>query len=294
MASIASVQKLPVFHAGSLTATFAKVNAEFKKLHPELDIVAEAAGSADAVRRITEQKRKCGVLASADYKLIPEMMFPDFADWYIIFASDQIVLCYSDKSMYHDELTADNWYEILQRPGVTYGLHDPDQDPGGYRTLMVWQLAEKYYSVPGLFQKLSDSQGYKILPGNLNALCESGQIDYTFSYGAVAVQNHAKYITLPDNINLAKREFEDFYRQAQVKIRGGKPGEVVTINGEPILFALTVPKNFDDRKLAASWVSFLLGDKGVAIMKSMGMNPIKPAITNDVLKLPPLLRAYTN
>jgi molybdate/tungstate transport system substrate-binding protein len=292
MANITSVQKLPIFHAGSLTATFAKVNAEFKKLHPDVEIVSEPAGSADTVRRVTEQKRECGILASADYKLIPEMMFPDFADWYIIFASDQIVLCYSDKSKYHDAVSRNNWYEILQREGVTYALHDPDQDPGGYRTLIVWQLAEKYYGIPGLYPKLSNSQGYKILSGNLIALCESGQIDYTFSYRAVAVQNHAKYIALPDNINLASRKFEDFYRQAQVKIRGSKPGEVVTINGEPILFALTVPKNFDDQKLAASWVSFLLSDKGVDIMKSMGMNPIKPAITNDAGKLPESLNNY--
>lgn len=286
--------KLPIFHAGSLTATFAKVNAEFKKLHPEVEILSEAAGSADAVRRITEQKRECGVLASADYKLIPEMMFPDFAEWYIIFASDQIVLCYSDKSKYHDELNTNNWYEILERPGVTYALHDPDQDPGGYRTLMVWQLAEKYYNLSGLYQKLFNSQGFKILPGNLIALCGSGQIDYTFSYGAVAVQNHARYVILPDKINLASREFVDFYGQAQVKIRGSKQGEVVTIHGEPVLFALTIPKNFPDQILAASWAAFLLGGKGTAIMESMGMKPQQPVLTNDALKLPPLLRPFTN
>ena len=281
--------KLPIFHAGSLTATFARVNAEFKKLHPEVELVSEPAGSADAVRRVTAQKRECGILASADYKLIPEMMFPDFAEWYIIFASEQIVLCYGDKSKYHGEINAGNWYEILQREGVTYALHDPDQDPGGYWALIVWQLAEKYYQIPGLYQKLSSSSGYKILPGNLIALCESGQIDYTFAYRAVAIQNHAKYITLPDNINLAKREFEDFYHQAQVKIRGNKPGETVTLRGEPVLFALTIPKNFPDQTLAASWVAFLLGRQGTEIMESMGMKPQRPAITNDVGKLPGIL-----
>jgi molybdate/tungstate transport system substrate-binding protein len=285
-------KKLPIFHAGSLTATFVKVNNEFKKLHPEVELVAEAAGSADAVRRITEQKRECGVLASADYKLIPEMMFPDFTEWYMIFASDQIVLCYSDESKYHNELTESNWYEVLQRPGVTYGLHDPDQDPGGYRTLMVWQLAEKFYRQSGLYQKLSNSPGYKILPGNLIALCESGQLDYTFSYGAVAVQNHAKYITLPANINLASRDFDDFYRQAQVIISGSRPGERIVINGEPVLFALTIPKNFPDQILAASWVAFLLGKQGTEIMNSMGMKPQRPAITNDIKKIPIALTGF--
>ncbi len=292
---MANVQttKLPIFHAGSLTATFARVNAGFKKQHPEVEIISESAGSADAVRRITEQKRECGILASADYKLIPEMMFPEFADWYIIFASDQIVLCYSDKSKYHDEITTKNWYDILQRPGVTYALHDPDQDPGGYRTLMVWQLAEKYYGVPGLYRRFNSPGENRILPGNLIALVASGKLDYTFAYRASAVQNRAKYIALPDNINLAKREFEDFYQQSQVKIRGNKPGETVTINGEPVLFALTIPKNFPDQALAASWVAFLLGKQGTEIMENMGMKPQRPAITNNAVKIPGALAGYT-
>jgi ABC-type molybdate transport system substrate-binding protein len=79
--------------------------------------------------------------------------------------------------------------------------------------------------------------------------------------------------------------------KAQVKIRGNKPGETVTIHGEPVLFARTVPKNFTDQKLAVSWVDFLLSDKGIDIMKRMGMNPVIPAITNDASKVPaPLVR----
>jgi ABC-type Fe3+ transport system substrate-binding protein len=43
--------------------------------------------------------------------------------------------------------------------------------------------------------------------------------------------------------------------------------------------------------LAVSWVDFLLSDKGIDIMKRMGMNPVIPAITNDASKVPaPLVR----
>jgi tetratricopeptide (TPR) repeat protein len=35
--------------------------------------------------------------------------------------------------------------EILQKPDVVWGHSSPDLDPCGYRTLMVLQLAEKYY-----------------------------------------------------------------------------------------------------------------------------------------------------
>lgn len=285
-----SEKALPILHAGSLRATFTGVNAGFKTLHPEVEIISEATGSVDAVHRVTEHKDECGVLASADYKLISEMMFPDFADWYILFASDEMVLCYSKKSKYNNEINAGNWYEVLQREGVTYGLHDPNQDPGGYRTLMLLQLAEEYYGVPQLYQKLISSPGYKILPGNLIALIGSGKLDYAFSYKASATQNNARYITLPDNVNLASRQLEEFYAKAQVQITGRKQGEKVTIRGEPILFALTVPKTFSNQELAISWVDYLLGDKGMAVMKSMGMNPFSPAIASDVKKLPEVLK----
>ena len=56
-------------------------------------------------------------------------------------------------------------YEILQKEDVKFGRHDPDQDLGGYRTLMVWQLAEKYYGVSGLYQKLLGAKGNIIMSG---------------------------------------------------------------------------------------------------------------------------------
>jgi len=284
---MANVQttKLPIFHAGSLIAPFAKINAEFKKAHPDVGIASEPAGSVDAVRRITDQKRECGVLASADYRLIPEMMFPVYAEWYIIFASDEMVLSYSDKSRYGNEVNADNWYEILQREGVTYALQDPNRDPGGYRTLMVWRLAEKYYGVPQLYDKLRSSTGCKILP-------QTEQMDYTFTYRAGAVRNNTKHINLPESINLSSKKLESYYAQATVEIKSGVPEETMILKGEPILFGLTIPKDFPDQKLAISWVDFLLSRQGIEIMKSMGMNPMSPPITNDASKVPALLGGY--
>ena len=153
-------------------------------------------------------------------------------------------------------------------------------------------MTERFYKLPGLYERLLKSPGYGIFPGNLIALCESGKLDYTFSYRSVAVQNHARYLVLPDSINLATREFEAFYRQAQVKIRGSKAGETVSIDGEPVLFALTIPKNFSEQATAASWVDFLLGNQGISIMESMGMKTCRPAITNDARRLPQALRRY--
>ncbi|UCC90340.1 MAG: substrate-binding domain-containing protein, partial [Dehalococcoidia bacterium] len=146
--------RLPIFHAGSLTVPFAQINQEFNRLYPDVGIFAESAGSATAIRKVTELGKECGVIGSADYTLIPQLMFPEYADWYIIFAANQMCIAYTAQSQFADEINPNNWYEILQRDGLRYGRSDPDQDPCGYRTLMVWQLAEVYYDSPGLYDKL--------------------------------------------------------------------------------------------------------------------------------------------
>jgi molybdate/tungstate transport system substrate-binding protein len=74
--------------------------------------------------------------------------------WNIRFATNQLVLCYTDKSRFAKEINADNWRKILSRKGVIWGHSDPNLDPCGYRSLMVLQLAEKFYKQPGLYDRL--------------------------------------------------------------------------------------------------------------------------------------------
>ncbi len=67
------------------------------------------------------------------------------------------------------KIDAGNWHEILLRPDVQYGHSDPNSDPCGYRSLLTWQLAEKYYkienlvyrqgAVPGLIEKADPGYG---------------------------------------------------------------------------------------------------------------------------------------
>jgi molybdate/tungstate transport system substrate-binding protein len=292
--SLATTAKLPIFNAGSLTVPWGKINDEFKKQNPGVEITSEAAGSAVTIRKVTEQKKDCGVLGSADYKLIPTLMFPGYADWYVIFGADQIVVCYTDKSKSASEITADNWYQVLQKDGVKFGRSDPDQDPAGYRTLMVWQLAEKFYNATGLYQKLTVSPGnvMKPKPTDLVAMLNTGELDYAFEYSAVAAQNNLKYVTLPDNINLSNKQYEDYYAQAKVNIKGTNPGETLNMTGEPILYAVTVPKSFANQELAVKWVDFMLSEKGTALIQATGRKIIKPRLTNDATKLPVSLQQY--
>jgi len=286
--------KLPIFHAGSLTIPFAQISEEFNKLYPDVEILTEGAGSQTTIRKVTELYKECGVIGSADYTIIPQLMFPEYADWYIIFATNQMCIAYTDKSQFSDEVNGDNWHEILQRDEVKYGRSDPDQDPCGYRTLMVWQLAEDYYNAPGLYDKLYGAAGELIRPKEVDliALLESGDLDYAFEYSSVAAQHNLNYVVLPPEINLSSEEFNDFYATAQVEISGNKPGETIVKKGKSIVYGVTIPNNFPRREIAIAWVNFLLSPGGMAIMEANGQPPITPAVTNDKGKLPDELRKY--
>jgi molybdate/tungstate transport system substrate-binding protein len=286
--------KLEIYHAGSLTIPFAQISEEFNQVYPEVEILAEGAGSATTIRKVTELGKECGVIGSADYTLIPELMFPDYADWYIIFASNQMCIAYTDTSQFANEINSDNWYEILQREGVTYGRSDPDQDPCGYRTLMVWQLAEEHYNAPGIYDSLYGAPDDMMRPKSVDliALLESGDLDYAFEYTSVAAQHNLNHVALPAEINLSDDNFKDFYAQAEVEIAGAEPGETIVIAGKPIVYGVTIPSNFERMELAIAWVDFLLGPEGVSIMEANGQPAIIPARTNDVSKLPEALKKY--
>jgi len=277
-----------------LTIPFDDVTREFNKLYPDIKVETEAAGSATAIRKVTELGKKADIIASADYTLIPEMMFPEYAEWYIIFATNQMVIAYTDNSLFRNEINGDNWYEILQRDGVKYGRSDPDQDPCGYRTLMVWQLAEAHYGASGLYDKLFEAEGDVMRPKSVDliALLESGDLDYAFEYSSVAAQHNLNYVVLPPEINLSSEEFRNYYSKAKIEIAGKKPGETVTKTGKPIVYGITIPKNAPHPELAAAWIDFLLSSDGMTIMEANGQPPIIPAVTNNKSKLPDELRKY--
>jgi len=290
----ASKSTLPIFYAGSLTIPLAQISEKFDKLYPDVEVLSEGAGSQTTIRKVTELSRECGIIASADYTLIPQLMFPQHADWYITFACNRMVIAYTDSSQFADEVDKDNWYEILQREGVKYGRADPDQDPCGYRTLMVWQLAEDFYNAPGLYGKLYEAKDKDIMRPksvDLIALLESGDLDYAFEYLSIAKQHKLNFVDLPAEIDLSSEEFKDYYTRAEVRVAGKKPGEFLTIKGKPIVYGVTIPKNFPRQEIAIAWIDFLLSPEGRAIMEANGQPPITP-VTNDKSKLPDRLKKY--
>ncbi|APG26421.1 molybdate ABC transporter substrate-binding protein [Syntrophotalea acetylenivorans] len=273
--------KLVVFHAGSLSVPFAAIEKQFEAKYPQVDVLRESGGSTKMARLISEVGKAADIMASADYNVIDKSLIPDHAALNIRFATNQLVLCYTDKSKFANEVSADNWTEILQRPEVVWGHSAPDLDPCGYRSLMVLQLAEKYLKQPGLYEKIIANRPLKnVLPKakQLVALLKNGEMDYAWEYRSVAVQHGLKYVTLPDEINLGNYLHNDFYKQATVEVSGKKPGTTLTRVGKSITYGVTIVDAAPNKPAAEAFLAFMLDPEGgLKVLEEMGQPPFVPA-----------------
>ena len=287
-------EHLIIFNAGSLAVPFKAMAKAFKEQNPHVTIALESAGSRTCARKITDLKRPCDVMASADFTVIDNLLIPQYATWNISFATNEMAIAYRPDAKGAKNINGQNWYDILLKKGAQYGHSDPNSDPCGYRTLLLWQLAEKYYQIPGLYQKLMDGCPQKnIRPKetDLIALMEVGEIDYLFIYRSVCEQHKMPYVILPDEINLKSVRYKTFYNQAEVKISGKKPGEYILKRGNPMVYGITIPKSAPNRELAIRFVAFVVGPKGQKIMQENGQPPISPPwTTGDPDDFPPLLQ----
>ena len=291
---------LKVYHAGSLAQPMAAMETAFEAEYPNVDVQLHSGGSTKLAKEITELDAVADVYASADYSLIPNLLIPaEKADWYATFAKNGLVLCYTDKSKYVDELTADNWYEILGRDDVAWAFSDPNLDPCGYRSLMVIQLAEKEYNDNMIFDNLiasrssittSEADGVTTVDAtelnptyplsvdeksvNLITGLEAGNLDYAWEYRSVGAQNAAdgvKFLELPASIDLSSVDYTEDYATVQINTAGG------VMKGKPVVYGVTVPTNADQPESGTEFVAMLLGTTGQQIMNDAGQPPIVPA-----------------
>ena len=287
--------KLIVFHAGSLSVPFKQIAEEFEKEHPAVEVRLEAAGSRRCARKISDLKRECDVMASADYTVIDTLLIPDEATWNIPFAANEMALVYHEGSRRSAELTVKNWVEILQDDRVMFGRSDPNADPCGYRAVLTLKLAALFYADESIAETLLQKDLRFIRPKetDLLALLEAGAIDYIFLYRSVAQQHGLPFLILPDEVNLKTMEYAPVYQQAQVQISGKKPGEFVTKTGAPMVYGLTIPTRAPHPDVALAFVDFVLSStRGMAVMEACGQPSVVPSPSKTFASVPSQLKGY--
>jgi molybdate/tungstate transport system substrate-binding protein len=269
--------ELIIFHAGSLTKPFHEIARAFELENPGTKILLEAAGSRECARKISELQKPCDIIATSDYAVIETLLIPEFAEWQLAFARNEMCIVFNSHSRMNERINAENWYEIMLDDSIYFGRADPESDPCGYRTVLMFELAEKYYNSEGLAKKLKQKNVEFIRPKEVDllALLESNAIDYMFIYSSVAIQHNLKYIELPNEINLSNQELADHYASVSIELSGKNKDEKIIQKGEPMIYGISILKNAPNPELAQKFIRFLYhSDKGVKILEQNGQQSI--------------------
>jgi molybdate/tungstate transport system substrate-binding protein len=260
---------LVVFNAGSLARPMRAALDSFAA-REGIRFDQESAGSLETARKLTELGKIPDLVALADVEVIPALLMPEHATWYATFAHNSMVVAYTERSRHAAEMGPDTWWRVLTRPDVQVGRADPDLDPNGYRTLMVWQLAERHYAEPGLAARLGENATRRNVRPNeaaLLALLEAGEMDYIWSYESIARRSGFKYVRLPDPISLGSQADSASYASARVKVVGSSRGDSLALEGRPIVYAFTIPRNAPHPELAARFAAWLASSDGKRVLR---------------------------
>lgn len=224
---------------GVVKDTVEKWNLE----HPELQAGFRPGGSVDLVRDV-KQSVPCDVIVSADNKLFDDMLIPEYADDYQIFAGNKIVIVQNGNK----PISSDNWREMLLKPDTTFGHHNPFVDPGGYRAVMSILLADNVEE--GLSEKLMNHKGHVGMAKDFKGPLDT---DFIFYYYSGAKSKGKPFAELPAVMDLSDENLADVYAKAKFAV-----DDENVVTGAPICHAVAIPKASKNQKAAKEFVNLFL------------------------------------
>lgn len=289
-AAPAAGDPIVVFNAASITRPMRAVLDSFA-VRTGTRYMQESASSLELVRRLTELHSTPDVLALADPDLFPSLLEPRFTTWHALFGRNRMVLAYTARSRGAAEIGPGNWWEVLARPDVQVGRSDPDTDPSGYRTLLVWQLAARHYGIPDMEARMllaAPVRNVRPREADQVALLQAGELDYIWTYESLAALMSLRSVRLPPEVDLGDPADSAMYATASTRVLGKRAGDTLVVRGRPILFAVTVPRGAAHAAAGERFVAFLLSEEGRRILRRSHFDALEHPVVvgRDV---PPLL-----
>jgi molybdate/tungstate transport system substrate-binding protein len=312
---------LVIFHHGSPTPAIEAAEKVFEEKYPGVKVLREKDDALANMRKVTDLGKLADIVYTDDYSIIPPVMFPKYADAWIRYAHDEMTIAYAANSKYANEINGDNWYKILQRPDVKWGIADPNAGPDGYFSLGQIMLSNIYYKDNTIFKNLianntaitaTESGGrYTVdCPENLNPksarvivrpdpetlypMILAGDIDYAFGYmGSVIGEGPAgiKTVKLPAQVNLSDLSLvASLYNRVTINLFNDKPERKISVTLGAKANGLTIPLNAPNKPGAADYLQIFLGPVGQEALRKVHITPLIPAETNDLSKVPESLR----
>ncbi|GMF30540.1 unnamed protein product [Phytophthora lilii] len=300
-ASATASGNVTIYHAGSL------VGLMDDKLAPAFTAATGIATSLLAkgsvkLANLIANGSQADVFISADASVNTELLMGDangnLISWYISFGETSIGLGYYPESPYADVFAAVQngsllWYEaLLQNPSMKLGRTDPDVDPKGYRTVMMFKLAEEHYNTTGLISSIlgnATNRDQIFSEENLETYLMSGDLDVGFFYAVEAGSlRRVNFITLPEAINMGNPALNDEY--ATVSYTNSETGTVY--NGSAAIYTVTILNNATHMSEAEKFVAYLLSSDGQTVLTEQGMEGTNLTAYGDTSDIPSAIATY--
>jgi molybdate/tungstate transport system substrate-binding protein len=263
-----------VLYAGSLISIMeTKIGPAFN--HLGYDYKGEGHGSIQNANMIIDKQRFPDVFISVGEQPITRLIDNNLslAEWYLSFASDELVIAYNPKSQFAADFEKAKtgsipWYNVLAKPGIKFLRSDPLLDPKGCYTVIATKLAGILYHNSSLSSSVlkGERNPDQLRPEELLlTLLETGEADAIPAYKHEAIERGFPFISLPPQINLGDPAFASYYKQASCTQLNG------SLNlGKPIVFDITIPKTARNTEGATQFIKFLLSDQGKKIFQNDG------------------------
>jgi len=254
--------------------------------------LGEAKGSLTSANLIKEKLRTPDVFISADATVNHLLMGAEngkLVRWYSTIFGNAMVLGYNPQSRFAAQLmeasgSEFHLYEVLQQKGFRLGRGDPELEPKGYRTLFLFDLAERYYKRPGLAVHILYGGDHPTLvfpEEQLVARLEGGQVDAGIFYRNEVAEHSLPFISFPREIDLSDPGLNSDYKAATYVSTKG-----ITYSGSAIVYTVTIPENSQNREGAIALVSYLLSDEGREITEKHALQIIHPGVFGEIEAVP--------
>ena len=245
-----------VLSAGSLNVVFNETVGPAFAEATEYRYRGEFHGSNAVMRMVLDGQKHPDAIVSADAALLREKLQagPDpVTDWDVVFASNEVGITYAPKTDLGGRLAAgEPWYQVLRETDAEIARSDPDLDPLGYRTVMLFELAEEYYDEPGLAAELTDNLLVDPSESHMLAAVETGDRVAAVTYKNMAIDHGLSFLSLPDELNFSNPNYADHYGSVSYTTDEGH-----TVEGTPVLYNATVPADAENAAAGRQFVRFL-------------------------------------
>ncbi len=262
------------------------------------------AGSLALASEILSGEISPGVFLSIGAKPIEKLFPAGRARFALAIASDPLVIAYSPKSRYYQQLNAirtgekplGDLFGLLASAGFRLGRTDPTQDPQGFFFILMTKLAQTELHLPAgeaaraLGITTSSPYGSSSQMLDESALptdIAEGVVDAGSAFLSEAKQFGLDYITLPATLDFASPSQERLYSSVSLVIAGSaERGEVISLDAGLVSPTAGSRPAASDEAADRSFVAFLLSPAGRAILRRAGYS-----LTAPVLHLAPGVRS---